>query len=122
MVNQGRTLKRRIGFVHGAANAACTRIRRRVFSFAYDGVSHTCCVATVSFRSRSLQSITFRYHIIYYGPGPHWGTVRKKMSPGLQDRLAKNGFFFWPPFFQYNKRLLRQKTGGACLYMPQDGH
>ena len=30
--------------------------------------------------------------------------------------------FFWPPFFQYNKRLLRQKTGGACLYMPQDGH
>ena len=30
--------------------------------------------------------------------------------------------FIWPPFFQYNKRLLRQKTGGACLYMPQDGH
>ena len=30
--------------------------------------------------------------------------------------------FIWPPFFQYNKRPLRQKTGGACLYMPQDGH
>ena len=30
--------------------------------------------------------------------------------------------FIWPPFFEYNKRLLRQKTGGACLYMPQDGH
>ena len=30
--------------------------------------------------------------------------------------------FIWPPFFQYNKRLLRQKAGGACLYMPQDGH
>jgi hypothetical protein len=36
--------------------------------------------------------------------------------------------FIWPPFFvaitnkQYDKRLLRQKTGGACLYMPQDGH
>ena len=30
--------------------------------------------------------------------------------------------FFWPPFFQYNKRLLRPKTGGACLYMPQDGY
>ena len=30
--------------------------------------------------------------------------------------------FIWPPFFQYNKRLLRQKTGGACLYMPQDDH
>ena len=30
--------------------------------------------------------------------------------------------FIWPPFFEYNKRLLRQKTGMACLYMPQDGH
>ena len=30
--------------------------------------------------------------------------------------------FIWPPFFQCNKRLLSQKTGGACLYMPQDGH
>ena len=30
--------------------------------------------------------------------------------------------FIWSPFFQYNKRLLGQKTGGACLYMPQDGH
>ena len=38
-------------------------------------------------------------------------------SSPRQERL-----FFWPPFFQYNKRLLRQKTGGACLYMPQDGH
>ena len=34
--------------------------------------------------------------------------------------------FIWPPFFQYpffqyNKRLLRQKTGGAaCFYMPQE--
>ena len=54
--------------------------------------------------------------------------------------LAKKSFFFghlffntsWPPqeklfiwslFFQYNKRLLlRQKMGGACLYMPHDGH
>ena len=30
--------------------------------------------------------------------------------------------FIWSLFFQYNKRLLRQKMGGACLYMPQDGH
>jgi len=30
--------------------------------------------------------------------------------------------FIWPLFFQYIKRLLRQKMGGACLYMPQDGH
>ena len=28
----------------------------------------------------------------------------------------------WPPFFQYNKRLLRQNTGGAYLYIPQDCH
>ena len=27
-----------------------------------------------------------------------------------------------PPFCQYNKRLWRQKAGGACLYMPLDGH
>ena len=31
-------------------------------------------------------------------------------------------FIIWPPFFEYNERILRQKTGGACLYMPQDGH
>ena len=30
--------------------------------------------------------------------------------------------FIWPPFFQHNTRRMRQKTGGACLYMPQDGH
>ena len=35
---------------------------------------------------------------------------------------ARTGIFIWPPFFEYNKRLLRQNTGGACLYMPQDGH
>ena len=34
-----------------------------------------------------------------------------------QERL-----FFSHLFFNINKRLLRQKTGGACLYMPQDGH
>ena len=37
-------------------------------------------------------------------------------------RPPQEKVFIWPPFFQYNKRLLRQKTGGACLYMPQDGH
>ena len=33
--------------------------------------------------------------------------------------------FIWPPFhpYNYNRRLfLREKTGGACLYMPQDGY
>ena len=34
----------------------------------------------------------------------------------------RKAFYLATPFFQYNKRLLRQKTGGACLYMPQDGH
>ena len=41
---------------------------------------------------------------------------------------AKKSFLFGHHFsqyeyqYEYNKRLLRQKTGGACLYMPQDGH
>ena len=35
----------------------------------------------------------------------------------------KSLFYLLAPFFQYNTRLLRrQKMGGACLYMPQDGH
>ena len=38
----------------------------------------------------------------------------------LQDKLAASRKdFYLATFFQYNKRLLRQKTGGACLYMPQ---
>ena len=31
------------------------------------------------------EPMTFRFRtnfFYYYGPGPHWGTVRKKMSPG----------------------------------------
>ena len=34
----------------------------------------------------------------------------------------RKAFYLATPFFQYNKRLLRQKTDGAFLYMPQDGH
>ena len=37
--------------------------------------------------------------------------VYKPMPP--QEKL-----FVPAPFFQYNKRILRQNTGGACLYMP----
>ena len=44
-------------------------------------------------------------------------TVPKNTSWPPQEKL-----FIWSLFFQYNKRLLRQKMGGACLYMPQDGH
>ena len=32
-------------------------------------------------------------------------------SPRQENR------FIWPPFLQYNKRPLRQKTGGACLHV-----
>ena len=42
---------------------------------------------------------------------------RTNTSSPRQEKL-----FIWPPFFQYNKRLLCQKMGGACLYMPQDSH
>ena len=48
----------------------------------------------------------YKYTCVYYASSPR------------QEKL-----FIWPPFFQYNKRLLSQKTGGACVYMPQDaGH
>ena len=66
----------------------------------------------------------------------NFGHLRKIMTSGeicqisnssgvayqVQALRLKKSFFIWPPFFQYNKRLLRQKTVGACLYMPQDGH
>ena len=32
----------------------------------------------------------------------------------------RKGFYLATFFLIYNKRLLRQKTGGACVYMPQD--
>ena len=75
------------------------------------------------YKSRSKNHID---HILLIAPTNHLGSARcmqvevayfsTTRSPG-QEKL-----FIWPPFFQYNKRLLRQKTGGACLYMPQDGH
>ena len=50
-------------------------------------------------------------------PGWDQPTPDPSFSLPCQEKL-----FIWPPFFQYNKRLLRQKTGGACFHMPQDGH
>ena len=41
---------------------------------------------------------------------------------GYTSSPPQEKVFIWPPFSEYKKRLLRQKTGGACLYMPQDGH
>jgi len=36
---------------------------------------------------------------------------------------APRGYHYLATFFSiYNKRRLHQNTGGACLYMPQDGH
>ena len=41
----------------------------------------------------------------------------------MQTCLAsKKSFLFGHLFFNIQKRFLRQKTGGACLYMPRDGH
>ena len=35
---------------------------------------------------------------------------------------CQKAIFIRPPLFQYNGRLLGQKAGVACLYMPQDGY
>ena len=46
----------------------------------------------------------------------------KELKSKWQFTSSSRRAFYLATFFQYNKRLLRQKTGGACLYMPQDGH
>ena len=55
---------------------------------------------------------------------PGIDALQKKASRLIiQARRAKNSFLFGQHLFSiYNKRLLRLKTGGACWYMPQDGH
>ena len=40
----------------------------------------------------------------------------------LKLAAPQKGFSLATPFFEYSERLLRQKMGGACLYMHQDGH
>ena len=40
----------------------------------------------------------------------------------LQASRLKNFFVYTHAFFQYNRRILRQKEVGPCLDMPQDGH
>ena len=50
-----------------------------------------------------------------------WGTLKGTRLQAGPPR----GYHYLATFFQYisyNKRRLRPKTGGACLYMPQDGH
>ena len=51
---------------------------------------------------------------------PYCKVLRLRQS--LYKLAAPRKAFYLAPFFQYNKRLLRQEMGGACLYMPQDGH
>ena len=50
-------------------------------------------------------------------PNSRWRFSYKSCWPRQQEKL-----FIWPPFFQYNTRLLCQNTDGVCLSMPQDGH
>ena len=45
-----------------------------------------------------------------------------KSSKNFYKLAAPRKGFYLATFFQYKQRLLRQKTGRACLYMPQDGH
>ena len=39
----------------------------------------------------------------------------------VRARRLKKLSLFAQLFLQYNRRLLRQNTGGACLYIPKDG-
>ena len=57
--------------------------------------------------------------VVYSTQGEY---IQAVAAPRIQAGSPKKSFLFGPFFFQYNKRLLRQKRGGACLYMPQDGH
>jgi len=44
------------------------------------------------------------------------------MVTGYKLAAPRKAFYLATFFSIFNKRLLRQKTGGAYLYMPQDGH
>ena len=52
---------------------------------------------------------------------------QKKLSYRIRDLVtiyklaALRNAFFVPTFFQYNRRLVRQRAVGAWLYMPHDG-
>ena len=46
------------------------------------------------------------------------GTLKPDLLP-FTSSPRQESIFIWPALcFQYNRRLLRQKAGGACLYMP----
>ena len=53
--------------------------------------------------------------------------LNSKLYILVQACPAKESSFIsiWPPFFQHqydNRRLSRQNAGGACLYIPNNGH
>ena len=87
------------------------RAARRCASTSRDIVEerrHIFGLSSRNFKCRlQFPTVEYKIKLILY---------RYSRSPG-QEKL-----FIWPPFFQYDKRLLRQKTGGLCLYIPQDGH
>ena len=43
-------------------------------------------------------------------------------SVGVQAGRPKKSFLFGPFFFNITNVFCAKKMGGACLYMPQDGH
>ena len=50
-------------------------------------------------------------------------SARSEQTAALHTSLPRQeDHFIWPPFFQHNSRRLRQKAGGARLYVPQDGY
>ena len=56
-------------------------------------------------------------HIVFF---PWW----RCLPPSINVLIlpCQEDIFIWPPFFQYHRRLLRQKAGGACLHMPKSGY
>ena len=55
----------------------------------------------------------------YYIQNVHYVVFNIHVYTSLPCQKA---IFIRPPLFQYNGRLLGQKAGVACLYMPQDGY
>jgi len=100
-----------------------------------------CKQSSIFFAWRGQNRLTFRYLILWHleeffrylsrsrcVTNIVWPISCLESSVYRSTRISTTSWppqeklFIWPPFFQYNKRPLRQKMGGACLYMPQDGH
>ena len=64
--------------------------------------------------------LCFVWHGSLNGVDCSYGYIQYSTSSPRHKKSFLFGHLF--SIFEYNKRLLRRKTGGACLYMPQDGH